>query len=438
MRLLRQLWIVLGTVIGAFIVSWFVYMPDSDQRGTWRATHGGSIITLNRITAKLYSESSASCVRQLTFPAHLKLVEWSEGAVVAADGDQMSLSIDGTLDPIAFTRIENLPDHCTVPMESASSGDVFNALWTAMDEHYAFFDLHGVDWAARRSLAPTQDLSDDDLYAALQEVLAGLDDGHVQLGTPMGYFSPSESPDWLPEDRGGLERADLWRIARETVGVDLTPIELTGIEYTLLPDGIGYVMIRNMGFDTPFGGLSQPGMAQAFADVANALQGADAIIIDLRYNPGGSDTVSLGVASHFTSVPIDVFTKTTRDGANQSEPFVATLFPYDDTPLAQPVLVLTSQLTGSAAEILTMSLRDLPNVTVMGENTGGGLSDIMGFKLPNGWDLGLSNQTYTTMDGAVFEGVGIPPDVPFKIDFAPFLQGEDPLLRAAFSRARNF
>ena len=98
------------------------------------------------------------------------------------------------------------------------------------------------------------------------------------------------------------------------------------------------------------------------------------------------------------------------------------------------MILLTSKLTGSAAEILTMALRELSQVTVMGEATSGGLSDILSFKFPNGWGLGLSHQTYRTMDGDLFEAVGIPPDVHFAIDAAPLLLGEDPLLRAAFAR----
>ena len=178
-------------------------------------------------------------------------------------------------------------------------------------------------------------------------------------------------------------------------------------------------------------------MALAFAEVADAMENAEALIIDLRYNPGGSDAVSFGIGSHFISAPTDVLTKTTRDGDTQTPPFTATMYPFDASPLSQPTLVLTSQMTGSAAEIFTMALRDVPNVTVMGEATGGGLSDILGFTLPNGWDFGLSHQTYATMDGAVYEAVGIPPDVPFEIEAAPLLAGEDPLLRAAFDRLRG-
>ncbi len=436
MRLLKQLWILIGALIAAFVVSWLIYMPDNTQRGIWRADTGGSVIALTPVTATLYSESSVSCVRQLTFPAHLKLVEMAEGVTLDAEGDAMTLHIDGALEPAQFTRINALPASCSAPDPDATPEDVFDAMWTAMNEHYAFFDLYGVDWDARRANVPAADLSDAELFSHLSETLVGLDDGHVQLYGADQQFSPSQRPDWLP-DNASFTRKDVWQAARDVVGTDLTAIDLTGVEYTLLPDGIGYIMIRHMSLDTPFGARSEPAMAQAFAQAANALSSARAVIVDIRYNPGGSDSVSFGVASHFTDTPIDVFTKTTRVGDDQSAPFTATLNPYGARPLPQPVVLLTSGLTGSAAEILTMALRDLPNVTVMGENTGGGLSDILSFTLPNGWELGLSHQTYRTMDGSLYEGTGLPPDIEFEIETAPLARGEDPLLRAAFEFARS-
>lgn len=433
-RFLNQFWIVIGTLIVAFGVSWVIYMPDSTERGVWRAETGGTLITLSPVTAKMYSETPVSCLRQLSFPAHMKLVELAEGATIDVIDDQLHLSVDGSLDAMILNRIDALPDTCGEANPNASPDVVFDAMWHAMDQHYAFFDLHDVDWDARRAFTPTNATLDDQaLFALLSDTLEGLDDGHVQLGAPFDFYSPVQDPDWLTDT---LNRESLTQIARDTVGTPLTPIDLTGIEYALLPDGVGYVLIRHMGLDTPFGTRSEPAMALAFSQVAAELANANAIIIDIRYNPGGSDSVSLGVASHFTAQPVDVFTKTTRNGDGQTAPFTATLTPFDDTPLTQPVILLTTKMTGSAAEILTMALRDFPQVTTMGEATSGGLSDILGVKLPNGWDLGLSNQTYRTMDGALYEAVGIPPDVTFDIQAAPLQQGEDPLLRAAFARAR--
>lgn len=436
LNLMRQLWTVIGALVVAFVVTWVIYMPDAEERGVWRAATGGSIITLDVFQAKLYSETPTSCVHDLSFPAHLKLVEFVEGATVTVEGDQLMLRVDGALDPTPYVKIEALPDTCGPANPDATAADVFDALWSAIDSHYAFFDLHGVNWDERRALAPTGPLTDDALFALLSQTLEGLDDGHVQLVSPLGYLSPAAAPDWFP-DPVPFDRNDLRQAARDTVGADLIRVDQTAIEYALLPDGIGYVMIREMDLITPMGAREEPAMALAFAQVADALEDASAIIIDIRYNPGGSDGVAFGVASHFTDQTIDVLTKTTRDGTGQTAPFTATLFPFDATPLTQPVILLTSKLTGSAAEILTMALRELSQVTVMGEATSGGLSDILSFKLPNGWGLGLSHQTYRTMDGDLFEAVGIPPDVPFAIDAAPLLLGEDPLLRAAFARARG-
>jgi carboxyl-terminal processing protease len=435
-RLLNQIWIVIATFVAAIAVTWVVYMPNGDERGVWRAQSGGTIITLTPFTAQMYSETSVACLHQLSFPAHMKLVELTQGATVSVIDAQLHLNVDGSLDPMILDRIDALPDTCSPANPDATPRAVFDTLWSAMDEHYAFFDLHGVDWDARRALAPAvgDTMTNSALLALLSDTLQGLDDGHVQIGAPIGYVSPAQGPDWLVDP---LNRETLTQIARDTLGTDLTTVDLTGIEYVLLPDGVGYVLIRHMDIDTPFGTTSQTAMALAFAQVTDAMADADSIIIDLRYNPGGSDSVSFGVASHFVATPLDVFTKTTRDGSGQSAPFTAKLQPFDATPMMQPVIVLTSQLTGSAAEILTMALRDLPQVTTMGQTTSGGLSDILGFKLANGWDLGLSHQTYRTLDGQSFEAVGVPPDIAFAITAAPLLAGEDPLLRAAFAQARS-
>ena len=82
-----------------------------------------------------------------------------------------------------------------------------------------------------------------------------------------------------------------------------------------------------------------------------------------------------------------------------------------------------------------MAMRELPQVTVMGEATGGGLSDILGITLANGWLFGLSNQEYRAADGEVYEGRGVPPDVMFEIDGGELSQGADPMLAAAIARA---
>lgn len=439
MKMLRQIRTLLLLLIAGFVATWLYFMPTAEVRGVWRVESGGMILQVSRFSVSLYSETAVSCDRYIAFPAHLKIVELAEGAVIDRAGDQLRLSLDGNLGALHFNRIEALPDTCGKPDPGgATPQDVFDAFWHGMEENYAFFDLYGVDWQSRRALAPAQnaEMTDEDLLALLSEALDGLNDGHLQVESPLGVVSPRLRPEWTyASDR--FSRAYLNQVARDAIGIPLIGVENTGIEYALLPDGVGYVLIRHMQIRNPLGTQEGPAMAQAFDEVARALQSANAIVLDLRYNPGGSDTVSFGVAGHFTAVPVPVFSKTTRFGDETTEPFYASVRPFDDTPLDQPVIVLTTGLTASAAEIFTMALQEMPNVTTMGTPTSGALSDIFDLRLPNGWTLGLSNQIYTAANGVVYEGTGIPPKVPFPVQTERYIEGADPTLEAALARARG-
>lgn len=413
-------------VLGAAV--WAMSMPNSEERGVWRHEANGTILRLGRLRAELFHQTAATCTPGLSFPAQMALVKAMEGAWIEVEGDVLELHVDGNLAPARFDRIPALPEACEAPGQD-DPASTFAAMWAMMDEHYAFFDLHGVTWADRRALAPPATASEEELFDAMKAALAGLDDGHLQLiAHGLGYHSPAQGPDWMPDPP--LARESLNQRARNAIGVPLEAVPRTGLEYGLREDGIGYVLITQMSTEPRFGQLGSDLAAESFAGVAAALAPARAIIIDVRYNPGGDDGTAFAYAAHLTDAPVPVLTKRTRQGDGWTEPFEATLQPSAPY-LPQPVVLLTSQLTGSAAEIFTMALRELPQVTVMGENTAGGLSDILGATLPNGWLIGLSNQDYRTPDGLSYEGVGLPPDIRIDTGVAALQAGADPVLEAA-------
>ncbi len=51
-------------------------------------------------------------------------------------------------------------------------------------------------------------------------------------------------------------------------------------------------------------------------------------------------------------------------------------------------------------------------MTIVGENTAGAFSTILNHVLPNGAEVGLSNEIYSDAQGSVFEIVGIGPEDP--------------------------
>ena len=112
----------------------------------------------------------------------------------------------------------------------------------------------------------------------------------------------------------------------------------------------------------------------------------------------------------------------------------AWLEPQADEAYLQPVTLIAGPITASAAEIFTITMQRLPQVTVIGENTVGILSDILGKPLPNGWSVGLSNEVYLDADGVSFEGIGVTPDMQVPVFSVEEVQaGMDPALDLAIS-----
>ena len=215
---------------------------------------------------------------------------------------------------------------------------------------------------------------------------------------------------------------------------NLTPVDNTGLLYGWATPEIGYIYMAHMSTNGGFNIKEADLAREGFREIAASFADAEGIIIDVRYNPGGSDDVALAYASHFTDQTIPAFTKSTRTETGYTAPFAATVPPAEDVYLSQPVILLTTGFTGSGAEIFTMTMRELQQVTVLGTNTSGALSDIGDFTLPNGWSLGLSHQRYIAPDGQLYEGVGVPPDILIDVDVEAARNGDDNLLQAAIEQ----
>jgi carboxyl-terminal processing protease len=96
--------------------------------------------------------------------------------------------------------------------------------------------------------------------------------------------------------------------------------------------------------------------------------GARAIILDLRYNPGGLLTAATEVSDKFLKNGVIVSTKPDRDTPNQQT--VATA-KADDNEITLPTVVLVNQYSASASEIVSGALKDQKRALVVGERTFG-------------------------------------------------------------------
>lgn len=175
-------------------------------------------------------------------------------------------------------------------------------------------------------------------------------------------------------------------------------------ELKILSGNIGYL---NLSY------FEDPAIGGATAATAmNFLSNADAVIIDLRSNGGGStDMVQLLASYFFEGAPrplTDIYWRPTNS-----------LTQYKTLPYVQgkqmpkvDVYLLTSQQTFSAAEDFSYSLQNLKRVTIIGETTGGGAhpieqaeaSDHFFITIPEGRSISAITKTD-------WEGIGVTPDV---------------------------
>jgi carboxyl-terminal processing protease len=132
-------------------------------------------------------------------------------------------------------------------------------------------------------------------------------------------------------------------------------------------------------------------------------KGADWIILDLRYNPGGFVSDSVDVAGDFQRGEV----VSTKGLHSPEEVYTSNETPATDLPL----VVLTNRYSASASEIVTGALKDRGRATVIGEKTfGKGVVQSI-VPLGNGASLKLTTANYFTPNGTNIDKKGIVPDV---------------------------
>jgi carboxyl-terminal processing protease len=146
-----------------------------------------------------------------------------------------------------------------------------------------------------------------------------------------------------------------------------------GWEYLVDPENkIGYLRLTNFTKDTSK-------ELDSAIDALNS-RGARAVILDLRYNPGGLLTAATDVSDKFLKDGIIVATRPDREQGNP--PTVATAR-VDLTESDLPLVVLVNQYSASASEIVSGALKDQKRALIVGERTFGKGSVQMLFPLQN-------------------------------------------------------
>jgi carboxyl-terminal processing protease len=163
---------------------------------------------------------------------------------------------------------------------------------------------------------------------------------------------------------------------------------------------IGYLRI------TQFNEPTAQELSQKLDDLQR--QGMQALILDLRFNPGGLLTSAVDVCGMFVPPKTMVVYTEGREGSQRREY-------YTDQKakprLNMPIAVLVNGQSASGAEIVAGALKDLNRAIIVGETTFGKGSVQSVIQLPDGSALRLTTAKYYTPGRQVIHQNGVAPNI---------------------------
>jgi carboxyl-terminal processing protease len=168
----------------------------------------------------------------------------------------------------------------------------------------------------------------------------------------------------------------------------------------ILENGIGYVRI------TQFNEPTSDELDKALEKLKAA--GMDALILDIRNNPGGLLDQARKVASKF--IPAGELIVST-EGRDPEKKLLYRSESRGPKYLTMPLAVIVNQGSASASEIVAGALQDLGRAMVVGETTFGKGSVQSILPLPDGSAVRLTTAKYYTPSHKVIHEKGITPDM---------------------------
>jgi carboxyl-terminal processing protease len=294
------------------------------------------------------------------------------------------------------------------PTDAATDGDAgepsaleeqFEEVWRTFDETYPYFVHKGVDWdalgEAHRGLVGPE-TTYEEWVGVVASMLEPLHDNHVTLVTTGGDTVTPGHVGWTANFDDGLVDAAY---------LD-APVVAGALTHGWLSGNVGYAR---------FTSWMDEGAVEAFHEAMETYASADAFVIDVRNNSGGSEPLAVEVAGRFASGTVLYGHHRYRDGPEWDdfgELRDRTFGPTGPWQFEGPVAVLTGSRCMSSNEAFVAAMRELPQVVTVGSTTRGSTGNPTSVDLADGTVLVLSTWIAYLPDMTVIEDSGIPPDEP--------------------------
>lgn len=301
----------------------------------------------------------------------------------------------------------------------SSPEEIFEQAWTFTDQEYAFFDFKNINWdSVKQVYEPkiSNEMGEEALFDTLANMLYLLRDGHVNL---QSEFNRSRNWSWYINAPDNFNRFLLERKYFKNNQRIAGPF--TSYQF----DSIAYVY---------YGSFSNGWEQGSIQSIFNEAKDQKALIIDIRNNFGGSLGNVYGLGSYLVDESTALAKRRNKNGPEHdafSEYENLEFSPADTLRFTdKPVVLLVNRKSYSASNFFATCLSALPNVTIMGDTTGGGGGAPSYTELSNGWSLRVSaTQLYTLNDFNTEDG--LPPDI--YVDY-----GNDPEVDGILEEALRF
>jgi carboxyl-terminal processing protease len=200
------------------------------------------------------------------------------------------------------------------------------------------------------------------------------------------------------------------------ITVERDEVRVPSVSWRLLSNGVAMVHLMQ------FSERADDELRQAIADAR--AQGATALVLDLRDNPGGLVDQLVKIAGEFLPKGTTVLIEQDRQG-KQTPYTIGAAGTAQDIPM----VVLVNGNSASSAEILAGALSEAGRAKVVGTATFGTATVLRSFKLDNGGELRVGTTQWLTPKGEQVRGKGIQPDV--SVELPPSVESLSPADAAA-------
>ena len=419
--------------IPLFIIMFFS-QEEEIKNTIWEQEGYDRILKIEDTTYTYYNYDKYGCsiLVQGDFEGRFKVVDYDKNLLVLNPGGIVEYR---------FKKINKVPTECfSIKNDRDYSFDInFKSFWETFSRNYGFFEQRGIDWEEiyRVYLPKIKSLnSSQDFGKLLKEIVDKFNDGHIRLDIPELIQQP---PKTKREKRTYSKDQILDSISNKYL---VTPFNYNNgvIRWGIIKNrNIGYIGIRDMNgfsnyitdsientitFDSVYKEKEksyQPleqfkneilGVEFVMDKVLKDLNETSSVIIDLRFNGGGYETVSLKLLSYFIKDEKHIFSVKTKT-SNGFTP-VQKYYIKPSKKSEKKIYLLTSPFSSSSTEIFVLGSLSFNNFERLGSKTNGIFSELLWKQLPNGWEYSLSNEVYMDTKDKTYEGDGIDVDVNFE------------------------